>query len=280
MKSSIIIFYLFSSIFATIYAITFDCTFEISEHYIGVGPLYRCRAEISGIFDSRNLTDVSGDHLVGKNNTDVGEIFITGYTDLDFVPQGMIKFFPNLVAIGLIYSGIRKLNGDELHEYPRLKMTTLSHGQLERISGNLFQKTPEMVIIVFFNNSIIHVGDNLLNNLENLDFVNFLFNACIDMQSINPFDRLIENLRTFCRDVETTTQTPEITSSTQLPGCRVGYINKRICILEEDNERLWQENVEIRNELVSIKEEKEEMRQRLNEIEDMLRELRPPSLHC
>lgn len=38
--------------------------------------------------------------------------------------------------MGLNGSGVETLNGYELNEYTKLKVIALSHGRLERISGN------------------------------------------------------------------------------------------------------------------------------------------------
>lgn len=191
-----ILFLLFSSVSA----ITFDCTFDNNTTWSGgVGQLYRCNAKLSGIVDSRKLTGVTGNHLSGKTNKDVGAIDISGYAGLQYFPQNMKKFFPNLVAIFLIGTGIKTLKGDELQDFPRLKLFSLSYGQLERVPANFFKATPDMRQIAFHNNRIVNVDGNVLNSLEKLYWVSFERNICISMSSDSSLDGLIANLRRFCR---------------------------------------------------------------------------------
>jgi len=246
MESLILIFCFFSSISALI----FDCTFlRYSD------MLYSCVPQISNISDSRRLTNVTGIHFDGKNNRDVDWLEIYDYTDLDFIPQDMTNFFPNLTYLSIWNSGIKTLNGDELHEYRSLKQFGLVHGILENVPRNFFETTPEMEYSHFVNNSIKYVGENPWNSNQHLTWVTFDQNICTNVYSNPPFDELIENLRQNCSDEPEPEPEPE-------PTCAEGNTNERICTLEEDIEKLWQENVQIK--------------QRLDEIEEVLRQSRPP----
>lgn len=193
---TVILYLLFSSVSA----ITFDCTYDNNTTWSGgVGQLYRCNAKVTGILKSQKLTKVTGNHLSGKSNKDVEAIEINGNIKLEYFPQDMKKFFPNLVAIFLISTGIKTLNGDELQEFPRLKLFSLSYGQLERVPANFFKATPDIRQIAFHNNRIVNVDGNVLSSLENLYWVSFEGNLCINMGSDGSLDRLIENLRRHCR---------------------------------------------------------------------------------
>lgn len=243
MKSLILV----SCYFSSISALTFNCV------YVYNANMYTCFPQISGISDSRSLINVTGLHVGGKNNTDVDAVYIDDYSDLDFVPQGMTNFFPNLVAITITSSGVKTLNGDELHEYRHLREFALAHGPLESVPSNFFETTPDIRQISFLNNSIRYVGENSLNSKQNLHWINFELNICIGRASHRPFDQLIDDLRLNCID-----DTEPIE-----PTCAEGNTNDRICMLEEENERLWQENVQIKR--------------RLDEIEEILRQIRPSS---
>lgn len=239
MKYLILILFSLSSV----YGITFDCTFRHTSAY-NVGNYYLCDATIAGIRDSRIVTNVTTYHIDGLNNADVGGISIRDYSDLDYIPQGITKFFPNLIVIEVIRSGLKELQGFELYEYPKLKLISVFANQIKRIPSNFLQRTPELVQIVFANNLIENVGANLITSMASMkkvSFINFEGNVCIQQSqsgSYPDFKPFLDNLKAKCTDV-----------------CLTDNLNERICGLEAENERLWRENVKIMKRLELIEQD-------------------------
>lgn len=217
------------------------------------------------IGNTRTVTNITGDHLYGRENKDVVVFRTAACNDMDFIPEGLTNFFPDIVVLSLTTTRIKILNGNELQEYNKLQMLLLGNGKIERIPGNFLQHTPDLLYVSFSNNLVTEVGDNLLDNLPNLQYVHFENNICIDINSLyNEIDEIKEILRTNCTFNEEIPTTPA-------PTCQIGNINERICQCEWDIELLLQENVEIRGELETIKEENIGIRQRLQNIEDLFR---------
>lgn len=176
---------------------------------------YSCVTTLSEVSTNQRLTAVNGDHLVGKNYSDVESIDFAGCSGSTFIPRRMLNFFPNLVGIRLDNCGILVLSGNELNEYERLTHFAVESTQLERIPGNFFASTPEISVIGFAENQLKYVGYNLLRNLTNLLWISFNNNDCISQTATTSeeIDALIENLTEKCVDVfETTTALTTITT--------------------------------------------------------------------
>jgi hypothetical protein len=146
----------------------------------------------------------TGVHRDGFDDAHVEILKISNVPELQYFPLGVLRFFPNLIGFYLRRTGISRLNGNELLEYPQLQWFGLESGPLEFIPGKLFRSTPNMVSISFGGNKIKRVGKELLDNLKHLDRVYFLNNVCINMAGTSRADieDMKEVLRRQCRSYD------------------------------------------------------------------------------
>ncbi|KAG5680162.1 hypothetical protein PVAND_009687 [Polypedilum vanderplanki] len=190
-----------------------DCTFGYSSYNNVLGTVYKCSSVpvlIGG--GGQSITSVTGNHLQDMTDSNVQLLFLSGSGALSFVPRAISLFFPNIIALEMINTGLEILNGDEFIDFPQLQFLSITQSILIRISGDLFLPTPNVVYVQFQSNLIKHVGQNLFAplNPSNMNYVGFRFNWCINQEATNPTQiaTLIEILKELCPDgenLETTT---------------------------------------------------------------------------
>lgn len=191
-----------------------------------IGDTYVCEVTSADFSDnSTHITGYNGTHLSGNSSFDVGIVeFNCDYYSLNFttIPKGFLEIFPNKKGLFFESCPINVLNGDELDEYPNLKFFAIYYSNLTRVPGNLFNKTPDLVFVYFALNQIQHVGNGLLDHLQNLQEAYFFGNICISKIASNPSEipALIEALRQNCPDIETT---PTISTSPSPPTTLYNY---------------------------------------------------------
>jgi chromosome segregation ATPase len=202
-----------------------------------------------------------------------------------------LNFFPNFIAFSIQRCAISHLNGNELEEYPNLKWYTHFDSNVTRIPGNYFASTPNMSSVNFERNRIQHVGESLLDNLQDLQRAIFSDNICISKDAENPSEipALIETLRQNCPDIEqdtTTTlattlyttqgtfSTTQGTTSTNLPPrCEIDDLEDFVCELADEIENLKEtdEKLKAKNEI--LEGQVEELKAAKNDLNDKVENL-------
>lgn len=186
--------------------LSFECHYENFNLY-GFGIVYFCTTSIRvWDLDDENINYINGTHMPGKNNLNVqGITFVSpsagNELKMDYVPKNILSFFPNLNLLEIYVFNGSKLSSNDLKPYPNLEHLAIQYSLISTISGDLFQNTPKMKVISFWNNAkLSHVGENLLGNLQHLEGVWFVSNKCINIQATDPTQiaQLKQNLLTNC----------------------------------------------------------------------------------
>jgi hypothetical protein len=181
----------------------------------GFGDLYTC--QVTSLDYSGNSTHVqsyNGTHIGNNSTANVQMISFESAEcpqfNLTKFPRGFSSIFPNIVGLAFRNCAFDTLAGDELQEYPNLRVFRVWIGNLVRIPGNLFSSNPNMFYIDFDSNKIEHVGEGLLDNVQSSVQVDFSRNICINYGG--GARNVAERLRTQCPDDEplssTTTEPP------------------------------------------------------------------------
>lgn len=82
------------------------------------------------------------------------------------------------------------ISSADLQPFPYLIHLTLWDNKIQVLDGDLFKFTPNIQLIDFDNNQLIHIGLNILNPLWNLRTAHFSGNNCISrsVASATPSD--------------------------------------------------------------------------------------------
>lgn len=203
------VIFIILALFTQSYSVILECKY-LSEWWPKMEFKYSCVTTLSEVSTTQRLRAVNGEHEAGKNNSHVESIEFQGCTGSTFIPKDMLIFFPNLIAIRLMSCGSLILTGNELNEYENLQMFAVEMTKIERIPGNFFAFTPQISIIGFADNNLKYVGSKLLQTLNNLSWISFANNDCINQTatSLDEIPSLITNLVANCIDIlEETTST-------------------------------------------------------------------------
>lgn len=184
-------------------ALTFNCTYSYTS-FSPINNKYTCNTIPLDYEKNQTIVAMNGDNTIGRNSSHVEGFWIKNCALLDYFPQGISNFFPNLIALTLYQCGLITLSGHELEEHPKLEYFNAYNNRIVRIPGILFKPTSKMRYISFEYNQIQHVGDNLLERLMFLEYVYFSYNPCYN--SYNSGSRsssltdVLGRLRMYCPD--------------------------------------------------------------------------------
>ncbi|KAL7013373.1 hypothetical protein ACKWTF_015359 [Chironomus riparius] len=138
----------------------------------------------------KQLTSVkvtSGSHKADRSNDDVFG-FYAGNRNTQYFPKGLDKFFKNLNTISIYNGPLSELTQDDLRPYSKLENLYLYSNIIEVLEAGVFDNNKLLVTISLKNNRLVHVDENVFNNLNNLQFLFFELNPCLDKNiENNPF---------------------------------------------------------------------------------------------
>lgn len=179
-----------------------------------IGNVYHCNPQVSSTQD-RTLTEVRGNHLSGRTNSDVEYLLIYNQ-NLNYVPDHIQAFFPNLRGVEWFNSNLLEVSASDLRQFPNILIFSAFVNKLITIESDLFEFTPHLQWISFYNNLIQHVGYDLLSNLTDLQTISFETNPCINEYAVGSpaIMELNQRLPLLCPPIEATSATPQTTTST------------------------------------------------------------------
>lgn len=172
---------------STVDAIGFNCDFDFYQLPLGIGNLYACVPKVFSE-ETKTLDRVEGVHKKDYTHHDVEFLFVL-IQNIDFVPQGIDNFFPNLKAMNFYGNNIFSISARDLRPFPRLEYLALYNNELESLDGDLFMYTPRLSYIHLGANKLQHIGKGLVTDLDRLEYLNLDENICID-ENANTHDEV------------------------------------------------------------------------------------------
>jgi len=185
-------------------AVNIECNFNMN-YYDTVGSVYRCDIKTNLNIKSPEaavINAVSGGHMIGKTNNDV-IVFDARNKIIEYFPKGLEKLFKNLKVILIYYGRLKQISQSDLKPFPNLIHLEVYENNIEVLEDGLFVNHPKMQVAWFQSNKVFHVGKNVFNNLNNITYLGFGSNPCINM---NTYDNstaakvIIQNLKIKCFD--------------------------------------------------------------------------------
>ena len=159
-----------------------------------VGLTYTCTGSFQTVGDVRNVTNVTGNHLQGQSNADVGAVAVSSQLLMSGIPRNIQEFFPNVSILSFSYTNILHLNRSDLEPFPQLRVLVLFNNRLEKLESDVFLSSPNLQYINLSRNRLRHLGPAVFNSLINLSTLRLNDNTCIDQYvDNNIFD--VEKLR-------------------------------------------------------------------------------------
>lgn len=239
-------------------AMTFDCHFsKVSWEYIG--SQYACQSRILDMVENETVvTNVTGDHDLGRDNDNVGVLEIEFQIFLTKVPERIVVFFKNLLGLSITSCKLLSISNEDLKPFPKLQLLFLEQNKITNLDGNLLVNTPKLRQIAFGWNNLENVGAELFDSVKDLESAWFFENPCIDMYATRPIDMQIlkESLLTNCPPLQKKTAT--LSTTTTLPGSGECSIE---CLTKIENL-----DADFKQEKVALNKEVEEQNSQINNL--------------
>lgn len=156
----------------------FECNYSFGYFEFIGSYVYTCNAKNRIPGDAKTLEAIQGNHLPKQKNIDVEVLVLVNQT-LPHIPANVGKFFKYIKGIYL-YDMALTLSSEDLKQFPQLIAFSAEMCKFSSLDDNLFEFTPNLQKISFFNSSIGKIGKDLLNNLNDLESVNFLDMPCVN----------------------------------------------------------------------------------------------------
>lgn len=208
---SIAIFAIFA-IASSCDGVIINCDFKLLSNVS-----YECyTATIISLEDPSQVTNITGNRLPGKEDSDVGVFGMRNEKNLEEIPRGIENFFPNLGFFIWMNSNLATVSA-EILKYPKLRKLNLSGNKLQSLDGNLLQNSIRLQTIYFHGNLIQNVGHGFIDQHLELTVAWFSANKCIQFNAGTSTEvtMLRSLLRSYCPPL--TTDPPTTTVSTQIP---------------------------------------------------------------
>ncbi|CRK95374.1 CLUMA_CG008828, isoform A [Clunio marinus] len=185
-----------ANVFQSSESMELNCKFQIYGYFISI-PIgwkifYTCYGELSNERNSTIITEVHGDHLSGRNNSDVTGIILEKETLLTSIPLNFDKFFPNINILYMVDTKTSTIRASQLLQFPNLMYLLLSYNEIETIEVNAFSSTPSLQGIHLNSNKIKSIPYNAFRPLH-LEVLQMNNNICINdsADTVQNVNRLI-----------------------------------------------------------------------------------------
>lgn len=182
----------------------FQCEFKAAVWTSISGSHYNCLATIVNSGNLASLEEVTGNHLSGRSNFDVRSIHVEGDRTHNKIPRNLEKFFPNLLGLVWDDGNLTTISANDLKPFPYLRVLSIASNHVTKLDGDLFKYSPRLRYIRFHTNFFEHLGQDLLTDLNDLEWVDFTKNPCISMSAstTEQFEELNRQMPIKCPQLE------------------------------------------------------------------------------
>jgi len=154
--------------------------------------------------ESATITSVSGNHQSGKTNSDVEVLYLEFRTTYYF-PRSLETFFENLKMIRVQINKLKEIHQEDLKPFPKLVELDLYFNSLEVLEEGLFDFNPDLYLIDFRSNKIIHIEPKVFDHLSKLNTLLLSSNTCVSKtaeKSTSKVKNLIQTVKKQCINSE------------------------------------------------------------------------------
>lgn len=195
--SSRLVSFTLLNLISIISSLRIDCEYFAIKKLVSICKV----SDLAVSSTNETVTGVSGTLPGIVDYANITSLDIDSSPELEFLPSGIEKFFPNLEKIAIVETGLRAITSDDLKEFPKLKSLILRNNKLSEIDSNLFEFNQHVEHIDLSGNELKFIGTNVLKPLANLKKINISNNQCANETASDPSEikklkvRLNENCR-------------------------------------------------------------------------------------
>lgn len=107
--------------------------------------MYSCQTELTAD-ETSELKSVTGDHKPGMSNDNVTALFIND-AKISRLPKKIEAFFPNLLSLEVMRSGLKKITRDDISVFKNLQRLSLHSNEMTTLDTDVFESNLDLSII-------------------------------------------------------------------------------------------------------------------------------------
>ncbi|CAG9800141.1 unnamed protein product [Chironomus riparius] len=155
--------------------------------YVSVVNVYSCNLLNTVNIKSKESASIdseTGNHSKGKGNADVGCFYSENSGRvIQFFPRYLENIFTNLKLIVIRHGRLKELQQSDLQSFSKLVHLDLDANDIEILEDGLFAYNPDLIYICIKRNRIIHIGQQVFEDLNKLAWLNLESNKCINIRA-------------------------------------------------------------------------------------------------
>lgn len=182
-RKFLVIFVIVLNLYATIVEnVQIDCEFKSGDYYIKTKTWtnkYFCWINSKAVIQLENKD--------GNNNSNVELVHFNSQKDTEYFAtfRKLKEIFSNLHYLYIYLSNLTGISNQDLKHFPDLQYITINGCEVSSLPSSLFQFNKKLKFIRIEHNKILSlIGQNIFNNLPNLQSVKFGENKCLN-ETIN-----------------------------------------------------------------------------------------------
>lgn len=114
--------------------------------------------------------------------------------NIGLIPQNILNFFPNLIALNFENIGLTTFVRLDLQPFTGIEALRVTKNNIQSLSNDLMINNPKLRTFVFQQNNLKRVGAKLVNRWLGLSVLRLNNNVCINGESANDNIKLINLL--------------------------------------------------------------------------------------
>ncbi|KAL7015161.1 hypothetical protein ACKWTF_016312 [Chironomus riparius] len=275
------------------HAADITCTFKTVSRtellYFDV-PQYACNLIKDFPSIVMAVDNVIGDHMTNKSKDDVTSLTIDSRKI--FLIPNLVAAFPGLIYIKMTKTPIRVLEKSNLEVYKeKLEHLVIQDSMLEIISKDSFAGFTRMKTLDLRNNKIFYIAQDVFNSLASIDYLMLKGNNCTDISSNDignyipmngEFQDLLAKISASTCHFSDFEKLLSIYQNATLNFDLVNYddAHKVISTLNDEINKLTDENIECKSHLSSLGTERDEAKTQAETLKTEIEELEQLAEKC
>ena len=98
--------------------------------------------------ESAQISNIIGTHE-GQKSNDVVDGFHANRQVMNYFPQGLDNFFPNLQSVAVMRCGLKEIHQTDLKPFPGLRSLNMYDNKLQVIEEGLMDFNPNLEVVGF-----------------------------------------------------------------------------------------------------------------------------------
>ncbi|XP_070491071.1 uncharacterized protein [Chironomus tepperi] len=206
----------------TVYSFNIQCSY-FTIKWPAIDSVYGCNVQNNLTVLPKGLSiieNVTGSHNNGYKDKNV-TAFYSMNKGFNFFPYGLHNKFENLRGIAIKNDKLNEIHQFDLKFFPKLELFEIYFNEIEVLEDHLFAYNQDLKYVNFQGNKIVHIGLQALANLENLSYLRFKDNLCIDIDAENSIDavKVIKTAKSKCYNPDFNNLQDELTKLDQTKFC-------------------------------------------------------------